>query len=77
MSRDAVTVFTFREALELLASTPLKQQTHVDLSDEEAFLIQIVLDDVWLWFDRVYGEQVRRYRPSRSTEPDDPLNASR
>jgi hypothetical protein len=77
MSRDAKPLLTFREALELLTLTPIRQQTHVELSDEEAFLIQIMLDDVWLWFDRVYGEQARRYRPPRSAEPDDPSDAPR
>ena len=77
MSQDAKPVFTFRDVLEMLTSTPVKSQTHVELSDEEAFLIQMMIDDVWLWFDRVYGEQALRYRPSKSTESENPPDACR
>lgn len=41
------------------------------LSDETAFVIQLILDDLWLWFNTVYGEQARRYRPPPDLpEPD-------
>ncbi|OJA93565.1 hypothetical protein [Burkholderia ubonensis] len=48
------------------------------LSDETAFVIQLILDDLWLWFNTVYGEQARRYRPPDPPEfdgelPDDPF----
>ncbi|WP_157658488.1 hypothetical protein [Burkholderia ubonensis] len=33
------------------------------LSDEAAFVIQLILDDLWLWFNTAYGEQARRYAP--------------
>ena len=33
------------------------------LSDETAYVIQLILDDLWLWFNTVYGEQARRYAP--------------
>ncbi|RQR49664.1 hypothetical protein DIE19_31350 [Burkholderia sp. Bp9126] len=33
------------------------------LSDETAFVIQCILDDLWLWFNTTYGEQPRRYDP--------------
>jgi hypothetical protein len=45
-----------------------------ELSDEAAFMIQIMLDDIYLWFHTVYGEQVRRYRPPGHGVPDDPLD---
>jgi hypothetical protein len=41
------------------------------LSDEAAFFIQLILDDIWLWFNTVYGEQARRYRPPPDLDPDD------
>lgn len=43
------------------------------LSDEAAFVIQLILDDLWLWFNTVYGEQARRYRPPDPPEPGDDL----
>ena len=43
------------------------------LSDETAFVIQSILDDLWLWFNTVYGEQARRYRPPDLPQPDDGL----
>ncbi|WP_080494002.1 hypothetical protein [Burkholderia ubonensis] len=50
------------------------------LSDEAAFVIQLILDDLWLWlwFNTVYGEQSRRYRPPDPPGfdgdlPDDPF----
>ncbi|KVD80836.1 hypothetical protein [Burkholderia ubonensis] len=49
------------------------------LSDEAAFVIQLILDDLWLWFNTVYGEQARRYAPKevplgeRPPDPDDAL----
>jgi hypothetical protein len=42
------------------------------LSDEAAFVIQLILDDLWLWFNTVYGEQARSYRPP--PDPDDDLH---
>ena len=35
----------------------------IKLSDESALMIMSMLDDLWLWFDTVYGEQARRYAP--------------
>jgi hypothetical protein len=35
----------------------------IELSDETAFMIMSMLDDLWLWFDTVYGDQARRYAP--------------
>jgi hypothetical protein len=72
MSRSDNSELALRGIIALLSATPAKARNHVDLSDEEAFLIQTILDDTYLWFDRVYGEQVRRYRPSLSNAPDDP-----
>jgi hypothetical protein len=49
------------------------------LSDEAAFVIQLILDDLWLWFNTVYGEQARSYAPKevplgdRPPDPDDDL----
>ncbi|KVD71661.1 hypothetical protein WI88_29375 [Burkholderia ubonensis] len=48
------------------------------LSDEAAFVIQFILDDLWLWlwFNTVYGEQARRYAPKEvplGERPPDPL----
>lgn len=49
------------------------------LSDETAFVIQLILDDLWLWFNTIYGEQARRYRPPPDLPapdgdlPDDPF----
>lgn len=43
------------------------------LSDEAAFVIQLILDDLWLWFNTTYGEQARRYRPPDLPEPDGDL----
>jgi hypothetical protein len=43
------------------------------LSDEAAFVIQLILDDLWLWFNTVYGEQARNFRPPDPHEPDDEL----
>lgn len=43
------------------------------LSDEAAFMIMNILDDLWLWFNTVYGEQARSYRPSQDIDSDDDL----
>jgi hypothetical protein len=43
------------------------------LSDETAFMIMGILDDLWLWFNTVYGEQARCYRPPETGDPDDNL----
>ncbi|KWA69242.1 hypothetical protein WL29_09390 [Burkholderia ubonensis] len=45
------------------------------LSDETAFVIQLILDDLWLWFNTIYGEQARRYAPKEvplGERPPDP-----
>lgn len=48
------------------------------LSDETAFMIMSILDDLWLWFDTVYGDQARSYRPPQNfgldDDPADPLD---
>ncbi len=43
------------------------------ISDEAAFVIQLIVDDIWLWFNTNYGEQARRYRPPDTDVPDDNL----
>jgi hypothetical protein len=44
------------------------------LSDEAAFMIQIMLEDIGLWFNAVYGHQIRRcYAPSTGV-PGEPLD---
>ncbi|KVU44460.1 hypothetical protein WK66_17430 [Burkholderia ubonensis] len=43
------------------------------LSGEAAFVIQLILDDLWLWFNTAYGEQAHRYRPPDPPELDDDL----
>lgn len=45
------------------------------LSDEAAYVIQLILDDLWLWFNTAYGDQARSYKPPPEPEdlPDDPL----
>jgi len=45
------------------------------LSDEAAYVIQLILDDLWLWFNNAYGEQARSYKPPPEPEdlPDDPF----
>jgi hypothetical protein len=45
----------------------------VELSDETAYMIMSILDDLWLWFNTVYGEQARLYRPPPPTDPDNDL----
>ncbi|WP_175964325.1 hypothetical protein [Burkholderia pyrrocinia] len=48
------------------------------LSDETAFVIQCILDDLWLWFNTTYGEQARRYVPKdvpAADHPPDPGDA--
>ena len=42
----------------------------IELSDETAFMIMSMLDDLWLWFDTVYGDQARRYRPPDDVDTD-------
>ncbi|NPT62594.1 hypothetical protein GNZ13_51010 [Paraburkholderia sp. 5N] len=41
------------------------------LSDETAFMIMGILDDLWLWFNTVYAEQARSYRPPEDLGADD------
>lgn len=43
------------------------------IPDEAAFVIQLIVDDIWLWFDTNYGEQGRRYRPPDTDVTDDNL----
>ncbi|MBK3844573.1 hypothetical protein G3A42_42930 [Paraburkholderia aspalathi] len=47
----------------MFAFTRTAGLAEIELSDETAFMIMSMLDDLWLWFDTVYGDQARRYRP--------------
>ncbi len=46
--------------------------TAPELSDEAAFMIQAMLEDIYLWFNAVYGHQVRHCYAPRPGEPDEP-----
>jgi hypothetical protein len=79
--QPAVTPASIREAIMYLFTRNAGLDDPV-LSDETAFMIMTMLDDLWLWFDTVYGEQARRYRPPPDVDidddppepPDDPLD---
>lgn len=77
----AMTPATIRETI-MFAFTRNAGVAEIELTDETAFMIMSILDDLWLWFDTVYGEQARRYRPPEDRETggdppdlfDDPLD---
>jgi hypothetical protein len=70
--RPAKTAASIRETI-MYAFTRSAGQAEIELSDETAFMIMSILDDLWLWFDTVYGDQARRYRPPPAVDPDDDL----
>ncbi|SAK86351.1 hypothetical protein AWB75_05875 [Caballeronia catudaia] len=47
-----------------------------ELTDEAAYLIRLMLADLYHWFDWEYGKQARRYRPPDGVPPldEDPLD---
>ncbi|KVD63986.1 hypothetical protein [Burkholderia ubonensis] len=53
---------TIRETI-LFAFTRNAGVAEIALTDETAFMIMSILDDLWLWFDTVYGDQAHRYAP--------------
>jgi hypothetical protein len=53
---------TIRETI-LFAFSRSAGVAEIELTDETAFMIMSILDDLWLWFDTVYGDQARRYAP--------------
>ena len=74
--RPVMTPASIREAITYIF-TRSGSLADPELSDETAFMIMSILDDLWLWFDTVYGEQARRYAPKevplgdRTPEPRD------
>jgi hypothetical protein len=72
---------TIRETI-LFAFTRNAGVAEIELTDETAFMIMSILDDLWLWFDTVYGDQARRHRPPEDLDTggdppdlfDDPLD---
>jgi hypothetical protein len=77
----AMTPATIRETI-MFAFTRNAGVAEIELTDETAFMIMSILDDLWLWFDTVYGDQARRYRPPEDADTggdppdllDDPLD---
>lgn len=66
----AMTPASIRETI-MYAFTRSAGLAETVLSDETAFMIMSILDDLWLWFDTVYGDQARSYRPPETADPDD------
>jgi hypothetical protein len=72
--QPAMTPTSIRETI-MYAFTRNAGLAEIELSDETAFMIMSMLDDLWLRFDTVYGDQARRYRPPDDVDPgDDPPN---
>ncbi|SAL06881.1 hypothetical protein AWB78_08299 [Caballeronia calidae] len=65
---------SIRETI-MFAFTRSAGVAEIELSDESAFMIMSILDDLWLWFNTVYGEQARRYRPPEDVTGDKPPDA--
>jgi len=70
--RPAMTPTSVRETI-MHIFTRSAGLNEIELSDETAYMIMSILDDLWLWFNTVYGEQARRYRPPPLTDPDNDL----
>ncbi|MFL9998875.1 hypothetical protein PQR34_46840 [Paraburkholderia sediminicola] len=68
--QPAMTPASIRETIMYMFTRNARLDDPV-LSDETAFMIMGILDDLWLWFDSVYGEQARSYRPPETVDPDD------
>ena len=77
MTRNAprtMTPTTIRETI-MFAFARNAGVAEIELTDETAFMIMSILDDLWLWFDTVYGDQARRYRPPEEVDTGgDPLD---
>lgn len=73
----ATTPASIRETI-MFAFTRSAGLAEIELSDETAFMIMSMLDDLWLWFNTVYGDQARRYRAPGSVDtggcPPDPFD---
>lgn len=73
----AMTPATIRETI-MFAFTRNAGVAEIELTDETAFMIMSILDDLWLWFDTVYGDQARCYRPPEDVDtggdPPDPFD---
>ena len=67
----AMTPATIRETI-MFAFTRNAGVAEIEFTDETAFIIMGILDDLWLWFVTVYGEQARRYRPPEDVDTGDP-----
>ncbi len=63
----AMTPTTIRETI-MFAFARNAGVAEIELTDETAFMIMSILDDLWLWFDTVYGDQARRYRPPEDVD---------
>ncbi|HEX8895294.1 MAG TPA: hypothetical protein VF783_18350 [Terriglobales bacterium] len=80
-SPPAMTPATIRETI-MFAFTRSAGFAEIELTDETAFMIMSMLDDLWLWFNTVYGDQARRHHPPEDGETsgnppdlfDDPLD---
>jgi hypothetical protein len=68
--QSAMTPASIRETIMYMFTRNARLAETV-LSDETAFMIMTMLDDLWLWFDTVYGDQARSYRPPGDVGIDD------